>query len=740
MRRYSLTTTRRFILTIASTLIASLGVATTAAQAIVVTDGSAEAGVSIVPNARTASLPGGVSAVTASGSCNDPWLSSDLGGPVLPNSALCYRGGQVMHKNETFALTWDQQRSYWSQTRGYVEQFLRDVADSNGSLGSPFAVTAQYNDGGGRALNSSVFGGGCIDYGVTGSSWCNFGNPTGAGHDFPANGCPVTGDSFVTPGIVVMNNVCLTDAQLQGEVSTMVAQTGILGRTKPGYTPLVTLLVPPRVKTCLDAVGAFCAVNGNLTPPPPKVTSANTAAGKIPAGTYHVEITYDVSGNESAPSASQTVITTDSNSQNSQIAISAPPVAPGETGWNAYVTGADGETYSLQNGSPTGNATDLTLTQLTSGGATPPVEKAYCSYHSQVNVGGTEVAYVVQPWSAGTACDEPDAPVIPNNPTVQQMAVGVGQRLVSPLSQAELAAIVNPGLNGWAGRDGSEIEDNEGCVPLGNQLDKVDLGTSGQNPYYLQRESNNAGILEFDPVTYFGCAPQVDLNPSFVVPSAVDEGDVVQFDGSSTDSTLIVPNQGYAWNFGDGSTATGPSVVHAYAEGGTYKVTLTVTDRGGYVNTLSQSIQVLGADGLTAVTPSPPTTPAPTTGGGSGSTTSTPALTVHMQMLPQSLKAVLQHGIAVRVSSSAAANGIATVWITRAAARHAHIKTGKAPAVRIGLGTVSSISNGTVTLRLHLSPAVAKKLRHLRHLAVTVRLALVASGNHRISVVAAGRY
>ena len=740
MRRYSLTSTRRLILAVAATLIASLGVLTTAAQAIVVTDNGTEAGVSIVPDSRTDSLPAGVSAVTAGGSCNDPWLSSDLGGPVLPNAALCYRGGQVMHKNETFALTWDQQRGYWSQTRGYVEQFLRDVADSTGSLGSPFAVTSQYNDGGGRAQNASMFGGGCIDYGVTGSSSCNFGNPTGAGHDFPANGCPVTGDSFVTPGLVIMNNVCLTDAQLQSELATMIAQTGILGRTQPGYTPLVTLMVPPRVKTCLDAAGTFCAVNGNLTPPPPAVTSANTAAGKIPAGTYHVVVTYDLSGNESAPSASQTVTTTDSNSQNSQITISAPPVAPGETGWNAYVTGPNGLRYTLQNGSPTANATDLTLTQLTSGGATPPDEMAYCSYHSQVNVGGTEVAYVVQPWSAGTACDEPDAPIIPNNPTVTQMAVGVGQRLVSPLSQAELAAIVNPGLNGWAGRDGSEIEDNEGCVPLGNQLDKVTLGGSGQNPYYLQRESNNAGILEFDPVTYFGCAPQVDLNPSFVAPSAVDEGDVVQFDGSSTDSTLIVPNQGYSWNFGDGSTATGPSVVHAYAEGGTYKVTLTVTDRGGYVNTLSQSIQVLGADGLAAVTPSTPSTPAPTTGGGSGSTTSTPGLTVHLQMLPQSLKAVLQHGIAVRVSSSAAANGIATVWITRAAARQAHIKTGKGPAVRIGLGTVSSISNGTVTLRLHLSPAVAKKLRQLGHLAVTVRLALVASGNHRISVVTAGRY
>jgi PKD domain len=747
MRRYSLTT-RRLLLAIASTLIASLAVATTGAQAIVVNDtntGGTQAGVALTPSARaayaqSASLPSGVSPGTSGASCTDPWLASDLGGPALPSSALCYRGGAVIHKNETFALTWDQQRSYWSQTRGYVEQFLRDVADSSGSLDNPFAVATQYNDAGGRAVNASVFGGGCIDFGVTGGSSCEYGSPTGAGHDFPSGACSsvLSGDSFVTPSAVTLNNLCLTDAQLQNEVSTMVTQTGILGRTKPGYTPLVSLLMPPRVEVCLDADGKLCSANGNLTPPPPVVASANTAAGTIPAGTYRVEIAYDISGNKSAPSSSQTVTLTDNNSQNSQITISSPPSATGATGWYAYVTGTNGFRYTLQNGgSSTAIGTDLTLTSLTSGGAAPPVDEAFCSYHSQVNVGGTEVAYVVQPWSAGTECDEPDAPTIPQYPTPLQMAVGVGQRLVSPLSQAELAAITDPGLNSWAGQDGTEIEDNTGCVPEANQLDKVTLGNSSQNPYYLQREGNNAAYLEFDPATYFGCAPVVDLGPQFVVPSAVNAGDVVQFDGSATDSTLIVPNHGYAWNFGDGTTATGPSVVHTFVKGGTYNVTLTVTDRGGNVNTLRQTIQVLGDNGQ----PIPPATPGSGSGAGSGSgSKSGSALSVRIQLLPQSLKAVLHKGIAVRVSSNKAANGIATVWIPRAVAKRAHIKTGKARAVRIGIGTVASIRDGRVTLRLHLSRAVSRKLHHLRHLTMTVRLSLVATGNHRLSIVAAGRY
>ena len=47
-------------------------------------------------------------------------------------------------------------------------------------------------------------------------------------------------------------------------------------------------------------------------------------------------------------------------------------------------------------------------------------------------------------------------------------------------------------------------------------------------------------------------------------------------DGSaSTDDSQVVS---YAWDFGDGETATGAKVSHAYATGGLRTVTLTVTD------------------------------------------------------------------------------------------------------------------------------------------------------------------
>jgi hypothetical protein len=621
MRRCSLTT-----LAIAVTFVISLVVAG-GAQAVVVdmnavgnstvaynsSNQSGYYGVAMMPSSN---LPSTIPTVTSSGSCIDPALPADL---ILPDTGLCSHGGSVMHANETFAFTWDPDRRYWASTRNYVERFLSDVASNGGQLNAPYAVTTQYTDSTGRAGNSSLYGGGCIDFGDVGGASCKLGatNGSGAGHGYPANGCSVSGNNQFheeTPGFfdTVPNDICLTDAQLRSEITTMVNQTSLLGNAKPGHTPLIVLLTPPGVETCLASNATLCSANGG------------TAA-------------------------------------------------------------------------------------------------QFCSYHSQVDVQGTEVPYIVQPWTAETTCDDPSLPSIPSNPTPAELATAVGSRLVSPLSQSQIAAIVNPHLNDWFALDGAEINDN-GCEPLGDGLDTVPVGGTS---YDLQREFNNAGVIESDP-NALACEGQVLLAPAFVVPSAVNAGDEVVLDGSTTVSSLIVPKTNYRWNLGDGTTAIGSSVEHAYTKGGTYTVTLTATDRGGNFETLAQTIQVLGESGQ------------PVTGGGGSGPSS--ALHVQLQLMPQGLKAVLRSGIAVRVSSNLAANGIASVSISRSAAKHAHIKAGHGPAIVIGKGTLTGVKAGTVNLRLRLRKDVAKKLRHLKHVTLTVRLALVASGGGQVAVDAAGRY
>ncbi|MCA1819313.1 MAG: PKD domain-containing protein, partial [Halobacteriales archaeon] len=48
---------------------------------------------------------------------------------------------------------------------------------------------------------------------------------------------------------------------------------------------------------------------------------------------------------------------------------------------------------------------------------------------------------------------------------------------------------------------------------------------------------------------------------------------------------------GYFWDFGDGETASGATVTHAYRSAGSYPVTLTFRDRDGVLHTSTQTIR-----------------------------------------------------------------------------------------------------------------------------------------------------
>ncbi len=86
-----------------------------------------------------------------------------------------------------------------------------------------------------------------------------------------------------------------------------------------------------------------------------------------------------------------------------------------------------------------------------------------------------------------------------------------------------------------------------------------------------------------------GKQPNKAPTSAFVVSSL--NGMNVSVDGSSS-SDAEGPIASYAWSFGDGGTATGKTASHAYTAGGTFQVTLTVTDGDGATATSSRQIKV----------------------------------------------------------------------------------------------------------------------------------------------------
>jgi PKD repeat protein len=107
--------------------------------------------------------------------------------------------------------------------------------------------------------------------------------------------------------------------------------------------------------------------------------------------------------------------------------------------------------------------------------------------------------------------------------------------------------------------------------------------------------SNSAQLpidIEYPPPA----APTVQVSAA-----ALYTGQLVGLSGSTTDPNNLTLS--YSWNFGDGSSDRGTSVTHAYAQPGSYTITLTATNSAGHSASGTAQLSVL-APSQTAATDS----------------------------------------------------------------------------------------------------------------------------------------
>lgn len=353
---------------------------------------------------------------------------------------------------------------------------------------------------------------------------------------------------------------------------------------------------------------------------------------------------------------------------------------------------------------------------------------------------------------------------------------GLSDLIVSQIGVEQQNIVTDPLLNGWQDTAGNESTDecrNFFAPTLGgslNALEFTDAGTLFNQSFGgVSSYINDAFDLAAYKLDYPGvpCIGGVNLGPEFTAPNPVRAGEIVGFDGMESDITLDggvrfsasgkeeLTYPTFTWNFGDGSPEVSgyapgaPSVnspeaspceapwlapcaastFHAYQYGGTYEVTLTVTDVGGNTASITQPVTVDG--------PSPSTAGAGA--GGGGSTPGAGAAAGHgviptpiadAAIVRQSLRNALRKGLAVSYSVNEQVAGHFELLLSRAVAHKLGI--GGAPATDLPAGSPAEIvvgkeilvttKGGRSAVHIQFTKSAAARLAHVHKVSLMLRL------------------
>jgi hypothetical protein len=186
-------------------------------------------------------------------------------------------------------------------------------------------------------------------------------------------------------------------------------------------------------------------------------------------------------------------------------------------------------------------------------------DNGYCGYHSSINY---SLLYAVIPYNAVAGHCQWGNPR-PNGSTADPA--------LSTISHELAETITDPLSNAWTDNSGSEIGDlcltDYGRKIGGSGQSRYNENIAGGH-YYLQEEWSNAART---------CKPRADPDHAwFSISRRVNRTGTVWFVGAGRDPEGQIVH--YHWSFGDGSLGSGREVSHRFARGGSYPVTLRVTD------------------------------------------------------------------------------------------------------------------------------------------------------------------
>ena len=670
-------------------------------------------------------------------------------------------GAPVMHAVHTYAIYWSPEETYYhGDWQGVIDGYLANQGRAGSQLDSVFALDAQYTDSSNHpAAVASAFLGAYTDT-----------NP----YPGPEAGC-VDPHPFVSgaPLFEETTPVCLTDAQIQRQLTNFIGQHNL----HKGMETIFYVLTPPGVAVCL-APGHCSEFEGPIAEIEKDEQEKETKEKKEEV---YVEPASYISYKDSFCSYHSAIGTGDANT----ILYAAIPWTAGGEGDNHLFSVDETPGYDCQDGGfgpgtkPNGELQEKEKEKELSA-------KEREEFEAKTTKEKREQEEAEELGLQKPHDQEPNQLISTRSPD-GGFDTGLADLIVNQIAVEQQNTITDPLLDAWKDSAGSEVTDEcrnffvpdgSGSVTATPETRAGTLGNQslGSKHYYLN-DAFNLASLEL-PYPAVPCLHDVTLEPQFTVPNPVNAGEVVGFDGMESDITLNAAKKFgekgeepsypvYKWNFGDGSpevTGFAPgapsgnppasvceepwlspcagSTFHSYEYGGTYQVTLTVTDTGGNTASVTSPVTVTGP-----TPPPPPPPPGPPGGGGPGSATpgTTPSVTPQVlapatptvpgpvasaAAVSSSLKQVAHRGLVVRYAVNEQVAGRFEVLLPAATAHSLGIggrvatglPAGYPKSLVIGHALLVTTKGGHSSVRIKFSKRTAKHLRHARKVTLTLRL------------------
>ncbi len=561
----------------------------------------------------------------------------------------------------------------------------------------------------------------------------------GAYHDFtqyPEAGC--TDPHALTSGAVT----CLTDAQLRAQLQSFISAHGL----PKGMGTVYDIITPPGVTLCLEGGAAtHCSDYA--------VSGSEELAGERKSTTYKNSFC-SYHGDINPDSATEG----DANT----ILYAAIPWSVGELGLSGFTT-----SLFYSQGFP-----------CQDGGWNPaehkevheaPAEPSEAEKEVLEGKKGTheeKLALEKKRRLEGPHQEEPNQ--VGKDPYGDYSA-GLYDLVANQIAVEQANVVTDPMLNGWQDNEKHEVTDEcrnvfaatvsklgeEGIQGSATANSETEAGTLSNTTFGEEAESGRYYINNVYSLASHRCVGGAALKPSFTAPTAVNNGEVVGFDGMESDVGLMEglafgpsgpPTKTYAtfsWSFGDGTSATGyapgspvceapwlspcaGAVYHAYAYGGTYTVTLTVTDIAGNTSAVTRDVVVHGPAAASAAAGAPAGSSS-TSGGGKAGVVAPAARAV---VASRSLRSALRNGLAVSYSVNQRVAGHFEVLISRALANKLHIAgtpasglpAGTPPELVIAKAILVTTKAGGSVVHIKFPPKVAARLKHAKSAPLMLRL------------------